>query len=96
MFSLTQLYPNVAKGFQIRLSNGYTVSVQWGTGNYCDNFGVINRQTMRTVPPDSATAETAIITPDGDFLLYKGGLVQGRQTADDVAETIMRVSRLTG
>jgi hypothetical protein len=25
------------KGFQITFANGYTVSVQWGPGNYCDN-----------------------------------------------------------
>jgi hypothetical protein len=24
------------KGFQLNLENGFTVSVQWGTGNYCE------------------------------------------------------------
>lgn len=92
MFSMTQIYPNAAKGFQIKFANGYTVSVQWGPANYCDNF----TGDMRKTADDSTTAETAIITPDGDFLLYKGDDVQGHQTADDVAETIMFASRLTG
>lgn len=90
MFSLTEIFPNATKGFQIKFANGYTVSVQWGPGNYCDNYGSPARKTA----DDSATAETAIITPDGDFLLYKGDSVQGHQTADDVAETIMFASRL--
>jgi hypothetical protein len=91
MFSLTQIFPNAAKGFQIKFANGYTVSVQWGPGNYCDNFTGDSRKTAN----DSSTAETAIITPDGSFLMYKGDDVQGHQTADDVAETIMFASRLT-
>lgn len=32
MFKITQ-----GKGFQITFANGYTVSVQFGAGNYCDN-----------------------------------------------------------
>lgn len=91
MFSLTQIFPNAAKGFQIKFANGYTVSVQWGPGNYCDNF----TGDAHKVANDSSTAETAIITPDGSFLMYKGDDVQGHQTADDVAETIMFASRLT-
>ena len=86
MFAFTTLYPNAAKGFQIKFANGYIVSVQWGYGNYCDNYG--DYASRHNVAPDSATAETAIIKPDGSFLLYKGDDVQAHQTADDVAETI--------
>jgi len=32
MFSITQ-----GKGFEITFANGYTVSVQFGRGNLCDN-----------------------------------------------------------
>ena len=35
MFRITQ-----GKGFQIEFPNGYTVSVQWGIGNYCEHYGV--------------------------------------------------------
>ena len=29
------------KGFQITFANGYTASVQFGSGNYCSNFADI-------------------------------------------------------
>jgi hypothetical protein len=29
------------RGFHITFENGYTVSVQFGLGNYCDNYGDI-------------------------------------------------------
>ena len=28
------------KGFQMEFKSGYTLSVQWGVGNYCDNRDV--------------------------------------------------------
>ena len=28
------------KGFHIRFTNGWTVSVQFGSGNYCDNYNL--------------------------------------------------------
>ncbi len=85
MFKLTSLVPNVAKGFQITLANGYSVSVQWGVGNYCDNYSLAGYDKQA---PDSSTAETAIIKPDGSFLRYKEDDVQARQTPADVVETL--------
>ena len=28
------------RGFQMTFENGYTVSVQFGPGNYCDNYSL--------------------------------------------------------
>ena len=33
MYKITQ-----GKGFQMTFANGWTVSVQWGAGNYCPNY----------------------------------------------------------
>ena len=33
MFKITQ-----GKGFHMTFANGWTVSVQWGAGNYCPNY----------------------------------------------------------
>jgi len=64
------------KGFQMKFDNGYMVSVQWGSMNYCDNrtFGT------DIVPPDgeaargamgSNTAEVAIINPSKQYVGFK-------------------------
>lgn len=39
MFLITNLLwkPEQGKGFHITFPNGWTVSVQWGEGNYCDS-----------------------------------------------------------
>ena len=71
--------------------NGYTVSVQWGAGNYCDNYSTNGYNEM---PENSATAETAIIAPDGEFHEYKGDAVQGRQTPAEVLETMIYAANL--
>ena len=76
------------KGFQITFPNGYTVSVQFGAGNYSDNYSLgIMEYYGKPVPP-SSTAETALIGPDGEFVEYKGDDVQGRQTPEDVLELL--------
>ena len=44
-------------GFHITFENGWTVSVQFGNGNYCDNY---NHDMMSRDPvPPSANAEVA-------------------------------------
>jgi hypothetical protein len=80
------------KGVHIAFPNGYEISIQWGTINYCGNrareigFG-------QPVPP-STTAETAIKDPFGNFVNYKGDDVQGYQTVTDVLETMNYVASL--
>lgn len=57
-----------SKGFHITFENGYTVSVQFGPGNYADNYGA----SFRDAPPprgwQSSTAETGVWGPDGTML----------------------------
>lgn len=50
MFKITD-----GKGFQVTFENGITVSVQFGYGNYCENY-------------DKPIFEKAAISPTGHFL----------------------------
>ncbi len=74
---------NDNKGFQITLDNGYTVSVQFGPGNYCTNRD-LNFVENFNKPMTATTAETALIAPDGNFVAYKDDDVQGHQTVNDI------------
>ena len=92
MFKLTNLMENVSKGVALTLDNGYTVSIQWGPSNYCDNYGLNDRDSLYKTAPPSATAETAVIAPNGKFVKYKGDDVQPYQTVADVIETLATVA----
>jgi|TARA_R110002074_G_scaffold177791_1_gene341335 hypothetical protein len=74
------------KGFQISFNNGYTVSVQFGGGNYCSNRDLPMKDYGKAVP-DSDTAETALMTKDG-FVEYQGDDVQGHMTPKCVLELL--------
>jgi len=80
------------KGFQIKLDNGYMVSVQFGPGNYGSNYSLGFEEMGR--PMIAASAETALIDPEGNFVAYKGDDVQGHQTANDVLELLNYASKL--
>jgi len=84
------------KGFSLPLPNGYSVSIQFGPGAYCEHYNSNLRfdKPMQKRGWRSGNAETAIFTPDGDFLEYKGDDVQGYQTVEEVFETIMYASNL--
>jgi hypothetical protein len=81
MFSITD-----NKGFQISFNNGYSVSVQFGGGNYCSNRDLPMKDWGKAVP-DSDTAETALMTKDG-FVEYQGDDVQGHMSPKDVLELL--------
>tara|TARA_R110002072_G_scaffold2174_1_gene18045 strand:+ start:843 stop:1229 length:387 start_codon:yes stop_codon:yes gene_type:complete len=81
MFSITD-----NKGFQISFKNGYSVSVQFGGGNYCSNRDLPMKDWGKTVP-DSDTAETALMTKDG-FVEYQGDDVQGHMSPKCVLELL--------
>jgi len=84
---------NDNKGFQITFDNGYTVSVQFGPGNYGTNYNADFRTNLNK-PQIAITAETALIAANGEFIEYKGGDVQGYQTPNDVLELLNYASKL--
>tara|TARA_Y100000389_G_scaffold204382_1_gene256623 strand:- start:4143 stop:4526 length:384 start_codon:yes stop_codon:yes gene_type:complete len=75
------------KGFQITYKNGYTVSVQFGGGNYCTNRDLPIEDYGKAVPP-SDTAETALMTKDG-FVEYQGDDVQGYMSPSEVLKLMV-------
>ena len=77
------------KGFQITYKNGYTVSVQFGGGNYCTNRDLPYGE---EVPP-SDTAETALMTKDG-FVEYQGDDVQGYMSPSEVLQLMVYAESL--
>lgn len=84
---------NDNKGFQIQLDNGYTVSVQFGPGNYGSNYN-LDFMTNLDKPMVADSAETALIDPQGNFVPYKDDDVQGYQTPNDVLELLAYASTL--
>jgi hypothetical protein len=76
MFKVTR-----GKGFQITFPNGWTASVQWGIGNYCDHhmepFDTEREKVLAA--QGSTTAEVAAISPEGKLvdLLGRGDTVAG-------------------
>ena len=78
---------NDNKGFSITFPNGYTVSVQFGPGNYSSNYNLSMLDNMGK-PMTALSAETALLDPDGNFVQYMDDDVQGHRTAKDVLELL--------
>jgi len=70
-------------GFHIVFENGYTVSVQFGKGNYCDyDFSSLS----------SPNAECAVWGEDGGFIehpLFEGDSVGARMTPKEILELLV-------
>ena len=85
-------YITGGKGFHITFENGYTVSVQFGPGNYCDNYKVkIGRDEKAAGEGGSRNAECAVWASDGDLIKYKkwgGDTVSNRSTPGEVLELL--------
>ena len=77
------------QGFQVVLKNGYKVSVQFGAYAYCSNYPRNLKGGLEAVKDnESYTAETAIIKPNGNFLKWRGNIVQSHQISSEFLETI--------
>lgn len=78
-------------GFHITFQNGWTVSVQFGGGNYCSNYDdeIGGDDWQESGKKGSTDAETAVWGPDGELLdLGDGDTVQPRQSPEDVLELL--------
>ena len=67
MFKITQ-----SKGFQVKFPNGVTLSTQWGTPNYCQNY----RKEL-TGDIESSNCEIAIWDENNDWITDKILLIDG-------------------
>lgn len=85
------------KGFQMTFENGYTISVQWGTCNYCENrdhsidrsdyLDWKNRQEAYSSPD----AEIAIWDQDNVWYDFGTDTFKGWCKPDEVADWIIKV-----
>lgn len=55
------------KGFHITFSNGVTISVQWGSSNYCNNRSLDVIDTLNQDPKECKNAEIMIWKSTGDL-----------------------------
>ena len=79
------------KGFHLTFANGYTVSVQFGPGNYCDNYDRrIGHDEVESAEEGSRTAECAVWGPNGGMIEYGdwGNTVSNRSNPADVLELL--------
>jgi len=94
MFKIT-----AGRGFQITFANGWTVSVQWGTGNYCENrtlaishFADWEQVDREAGAAGSKTAEIAAWDRDGKWFDFGSDEVAGHQTPEQVAAFIAQIA----
>jgi len=79
------------KGFHVSFENGWTVSVQFGGGNYCDNYDDGIGREVKSNP--STTAEVAILSPSGELIeLPDGDTVLGWQTPAQVLSLLIETA----
>lgn len=78
-------------GFQMTFENGWTISVQWHSGAYCErrNFDESSEDDNRLA--DSVNAEIAIWDSNNKWYNFGNDEVQGYLTADQVADWIVKV-----
>ena len=65
------------KGFRLSSDNGYSLSVQIGQYNYCDNYEALGNDSelLHNInnPLASTTFEAAIIDKDGELIVWPDG-----------------------
>ena len=84
-------------GFHIRFANGWSVSVLFGPGNYCDNENMkIGRDDEKAGRKGSRNAECALIDPDGNLVHREewGDSVSNRSTPAEVLALLNEASRM--
>ena len=92
------------KGFHITFENGYTVSVQFGAGNYCDNYKEPIESMAKNLVDSrgqvsSSDAEVGVWQADGGLIEmpdFDGDRVGGWRTPDQVLELLNWAASQTG
>lgn len=78
-------------GFRMTFANGWTISVQFGGGNFCENRTYGDVALKATV--SSANAEIAIWDEKDRWFNFENDQVKGWVTPNEVAEWIQKVSK---
>ena len=84
------------KGFKVTFDNGWTVSVQFGPGNYCDNYDMPFGREEESGKDGCKNAECALISPTGNFLKVDGwgDCVSNCSTPSDVLELLNKAANM--
>ena len=78
-----------AHGVHVVYDSGWTVSIQWGAGNYCDN----HRASFNAPVSPSSTAEVACWHNNGKMVQFDDGdTVQGWQSWEQVQRLLEAAS----
>lgn len=91
MFRIT-----AGKGFQMTFANGWTVSVQFGSGNYCENRSYMYANKEVIERGESADAEIAAWDKNNNWFEFEHDTVKGRCSSNEVADFIAKVAALPG
>jgi len=86
------------KGFRMAFENRFSISVQWGSMNYCErrNYSDDYKNEMKEDFIKSVDAEIAVIDKDGELLdIAEHDQVIGWLSPDKVAKVIAIVSSST-
>ena len=86
------------KGFRMTFDNGFAISVQWGSMNYCErrNYSDEYKSELKEDFIKSADAEIAVIDKDGEMLnLTEHDQVIGWLSPNKVSKVIGIVSSST-
>ena len=86
------------KGFRMTFGNGFSISVQWGVGNYCEKkeSGQWDEST-KYAEWDSNSAEIAVFDKNGGYITITNypDVVAGWLSADTVAKCITIIQSAT-
>ena len=78
------------KGFHMTFANGWTVSVQWGKGNYCDNKYIGK---YGETPEPSTNAEIAAWDANGEWMAFGNeDTMKGYCSPEEVAAFIAEIA----
>ena len=83
------------KGFRMTFDNGFAISVQWGSMNYCErrNYSDDYKSEMKENYIRSTDAEIAVIDSEGRMLaIGDGDSVIGWLSSNEVAKVIAIVA----
>ena len=89
MFKITN-----GKGFHIKFANGFMMSVQWGPGNYCDNYGMDYSETREAGERGSKVAEIAVFDHKNEWYPVDGSDVTGHMSPDDVLALMVKIAAI--
>lgn len=87
------------RGFHMTFPNGLTVSVQWGAGNFCDNYSQ-DIDFTSSKDAESDTAEVAVLDQQEEFIdpqrffdyeIHSDGMVAGYLDPSQVVELLANV-----